>query len=219
VRKMIEEHHGRILYYARRLIWRAEAAEDIPQRSIDARAIVDEVARQACLRPEEKPEELSYRLWFYALARQDLERRRKEFRDQTEMTVPLAAVVDFPEAADEALSNTTEPLAPASGEFADIIADSHALPPDVAASEADLLDHLHQVTKEWPRRESSIFELHFVEGFEPEEVAMIEGVKTSEIEKLIPQVQARLRGALTEALESKVSERKRDGRGRLEGLR
>jgi ribosomal subunit interface protein len=212
VREMIEEHHGRLLYHVRRLLWRAEMADEIPKWSVDPLAVVDEVARQACMRADEKPEDLSYRLWFYRLARQDFERRRREFREQQEKTVPLDMAFAIPEEADplqvREAGRPLERIEPSTGELADVLADGHTLPPDLAASEHDLIDHLHAVTKSWPRRESSVFELHFVEGFEPEEVAMIEGVKTSEIKELIPQIQARLRAALIEELDSKVGKRK-----------
>jgi ribosomal subunit interface protein len=213
VRKMIEAHHGRLTYYVGRLIWRAKLAGMIPPGSVDAAAVVDEVAREDCLQAEEKPKELSYRLWFYSLARQDYERRLEELRDQQRNTISLESTVAFPEETNRVdgqdtelpLSAAQEHWSPAPGQLADALPDVRNLPPDLAASEHDLIDHLQKVSHHWPPRERSIFELYFIEGFEPDEVAMMEGVKTAEITKLIPLVQARLRSALMEELESKVA--------------
>jgi ribosomal subunit interface protein len=215
VRKMIDEHHGRLLYHVRRLIWRGEMAGDIPKGAVDPLAIVDEVARQACLRPEDKPDELSYRLWFYSLARHEFERRRREFVDQAKLTLPLSAATDSGDGqqddgddVQQQFASAAEGLMTQGRELGDVIPDLHTLPPDLAASEHDLIDHLHHVTKRWSPRESTIFELHFVEGFEPDEVAMIMGASLSEVKEWIPQVQERLRSALVEELDSKVRVRR-----------
>jgi len=49
----------------------------------------------------------------------------------------------------------------------------------------------------WPKPEREVFELYFVEGFEPDEVAMILGQPVSRVRELIESLQKRLR---TEAL-------------------
>jgi len=50
--------------------------------------------------------------------------------------------------------------------------DLHAVPADQIAVEKDLLEPLQNTLRTWPRAERDIFELYFIEGFEPDEIAM-----------------------------------------------
>jgi hypothetical protein len=53
-----------------------------------------------------------------------------------------------------------------------LLPDLHAVPADQIAVEKDLLEPLQTAVQNWPRAERDIFELYFIEGFEPDEIAM-----------------------------------------------
>jgi ribosomal subunit interface protein len=215
VRPMTEEHYGQLLFYVRRELDRAQMERSIPADAIDAEAVADEVARQAISGAERKPDDRSYRLWLYALARRELERRFRDIRDSAVSNVSLEAAPELPNTAsraegnavDERVSILGERLDWAEIEDSDFVADAHVVPPDAAAAESDLIDHLQKATQDWPREERSVFELHFLEGFEPDEVAMLEDIKTPQAQILIQQVQTRLRAVITEAMQAKASSR------------
>ena len=206
VREIVGQHYNRLLYHIRLQIWRVETEGAIPKHAIDAEAVADEVVRQAISRAQTKPTEQSYRLWLYSLARQELERRFHSLREQALTSVPLdAANGESPGEADAA-----DELVPVEGpmeadQVGDDLPDAHTVPPDLAAAEDDLVDYLQTVAQGWPSEERSVFELHFLEGFEPEEVAMLENTKTPEVKKRITEVQGRLRQLLTEAVQAKAS--------------
>lgn len=204
IRALLGEHHKRLLRYVRRQLWHDVTAGELPPNAIDPRAVVDEVARQALADPRKKPAGLNYVLWFYALARQELARRRKALKTLAQEVVPLETPRILPD--DEALAegyDAEQPLdiierqiEPPVAETRDLVADPRTAPPDEVAMRQDLLAEARRVVATWPAREREVFELHFVEGFEPEEVALIIGSTTAQVEGMIRDVQQRLRDAL-----------------------
>jgi DNA-directed RNA polymerase specialized sigma24 family protein len=48
----------------------------------------------------------------------------------------------------------------------------------------------------WPKPEREAFELHFVEGFEPDEIAMVLGLTTKQANELLDNIRSRLRETL-----------------------
>lgn len=215
VRGVVKEQYEQLLYYIRRQLWRAETEGAIPRHALDAEAVADEVARQAISRPQSKPADRTYRLWLYSLARRELERRFREYRDQARTSFSLDASPERPNLASrdegysegEPISLFERPRDRSEEEAKDTIPDAHILPPDLAASDHDLIEHLQHAAGAWPQEERTIFELHFLEGFEPEEVAMLEKLRTPQVSRLIEQVQARLREVLTEAVQARVAQR------------
>jgi DNA-directed RNA polymerase specialized sigma24 family protein len=57
----------------------------------------------------------------------------------------------------------------------------------------DLLEHLQEAIQSWPRLDREVFELHFVKGFEPHQVAMIIGRPLQNVNEKISSLQKRLR--------------------------
>jgi ribosomal subunit interface protein len=206
VRGMAEQHYTHLLYHVRSQIWRAETEGAIPQHAIDAEAVADEVVRQACSRPESKPVGQTYRLWLFSLARRELEMRFRDLQERALRSVPL----DDPDAllqsrsgesddGGEALAEGDRTLNGEDFQTEDIVPDGHNLSPDDAAAESDLVEYLRRSAQQWPRQEGDIFQLYFLEGFELDEVAMLEQLTIPEVRKLIGQVQSRLRQVLAEA--------------------
>ena len=48
----------------------------------------------------------------------------------------------------------------------------------------------------WPKPEREAFELHFVEGFEPDEIGMVLGLSTKQASELLDNIRGRLRETL-----------------------
>lgn len=206
LRDLLEQHHRRLLRYARRHLWHEVTAGDLPRGAIDASAVVDEVARRALAAPEKKPDKLGWLLWLYVLARQEIARRRKEWKTQAEETVPLEAPRIVKEDAEVASGYDPEQpldiieteLEPPISETKELLPDTRTEPPDEVVARQDLLAQMRKVANSWPKPEREAFELYFVEGFEPDEVAMVIGQPVNQVRELIAQLQRRLR---TEVLE------------------
>ena len=201
VSALLQAEYSRLLSYVRRQLRRDELAGDIPRSAIDARGVVDEVARQALAAPERKPADASYGLWLYRLARRELSAGVNDLRRQSRETVPLEEQRVLPEEAERAegyepeqpLDIIEEKLEPPVVETKELLPDPHTLPPDEELAQRDWIEFLQRMSAEWPKVERDVFALHFLEGFDAGEVAMIEGLKPRDAERLIGQLQLRLR--------------------------
>jgi len=204
---LLREHHGRLAAYVRRQLWRDEIAGEIPKGAIDVLAVVDEVAQRVLASPEAKPTGTSYLLWLFTLARRELRARVKRLHQQQSQTVSLEESSILPEEADRAegyepeqpLNILEEKLEPPVVETRDLLPDSSAVPPDEQAAQHDLIDYLQKVSTQWPKVERDVFALHFLEGFDADEIAMIEGLTPGEIRPLIKAIQDRLRELTADA--------------------
>jgi len=205
IRALLAEHHDRLLRFVRRQLWHDITAGDLPAGAIDPRAVVDEVARRALRQPGKKPAGISWVLWLFLLARQELNRRRKEIQKRQKETVSLEVETEVPEQLlaegydpDQPLDLIEREIEPPVATTADLVPDPSTVPPDQWVARRELLGELRRLVNRWPRLEREAFELHFVEGFEPDEVAMILGLTASQGRALIQQIQDKIRDALLE---------------------
>ncbi len=165
VAQWLEREQAALLRHVRRLLRQHELTGELPPGALDARAVVDETARQALAAPWEKPDDRTYRVWLYELARRELQRRLRAWREDARETAPVEPTIETA--------------------------------PDAAAARKDWLEHLQHAAQNWPAEERAVFELYFVEGFEPDEVAMLLKRSRKEVEMLIGAVQTRLRWEMT----------------------
>ena len=201
---LLEQNYARLLRYVRRHLWHEVRLDRVPSGAIDARSVVDEVAREALAAPEKKPAELGFLLWFYMLARQELARRCKAVRTQAQETVPLEEPRVLPEDAEAAagyepeqpLDIVEQVLEPPIVETKDLLADPRTAPPDEVVAQKDLLEQVQNTANDWPKPEREAFELYFVEGFEPDEIAMVLGLSTKQSEELLAGIRGRVRDTL-----------------------
>jgi len=204
IREMIEQNHSQLLRYVRRQYWHEATLGEIPPGAIDARAVVDEVARQVLTAPEKKPAELGFLLWFYMLARQELARRCKALKAQAREMVALEEPLILPEDAEAAagyepeqpLDIIEQTLEPPVVEAKNLIPDPHTAPPDEVVAQKDLLEQMQRTANSWLKPEREAFELYFVEGFEPEEIGMVLGVSTKHANELLVSIRRRMRETL-----------------------
>ncbi|MGA3179837.1 MAG: sigma-70 family RNA polymerase sigma factor [Verrucomicrobiota bacterium] len=204
IRGLIEQNHSHLLRYVRRHFWHEVALGAIPPGAIDARAVVDEAARQALAAPGKKPAGLGFLLWFYVLARQELTRRCKTLRAQAREMASLEEPRILPEDAEAAAGYEPEQpldiieqiLEPPVVEAKDLIPDPRTAPPDEVVAQRELLEQLQNTAKSWPKPEREVFELYFVEGFEPEEIGMVLGVSAHRANELLASIRGRVRETL-----------------------
>jgi ribosomal subunit interface protein len=206
IRALLGEHYPRLLRFVRRQLWHDTAAGEIPADAIDPRAVVDEVARRALTETRRKPAGLSYVLWFFVLARQELARRRAALKSRVTGTESLETPRLLPEDAalaegydaEQPLDIIERRLEPPVAETRELVPDARTVPPDQAVARQELLAEMRRAASQWPRAEREAFELYFVEGFEPDEVAQVLGVSRARAEELIRTVQQRLRDQVVE---------------------
>jgi len=193
----------------RRHLWHEVVTGELPSGAVDARAVLDEVAGRALAEPHKKPAEMGYLLWLYVLARQEIARRCKEFKTWAKEMISLEApkiIRDDAEAAagydpEQPLDIIENELEPPLAETKDLLPDTRVESPDKIASRHDLLAQMRKTANTWAKPEREMFELYFVEGFEPEEIAMIMGQSSNSVNELIVLLQKRLR---TEVLDQAV---------------
>ena len=98
--------------------------------------------------------------------------------------------------AEQPLNIIEQELQPPVVRAQDLFPDPHAVPPDRTLAQKDLLEHLQHDMRNWPRPEREMFELYFVEGLEPEEVAMVTAQPLKKARESIASVQRKLREAV-----------------------
>ena len=206
VRDLLKQHGQRLLRYVRRNLWHVMTTSELPAGAIDARAVVDEVARRALTAPEEKPAHLSCLIWLYMLAWQEIARRRRGLRRQAQETLSLETPQILSHDAEAVAGYDPEQpldiiemeLEPPVAETKDLLPDMRVEPPDVIVGRQELLAQIRRTANCWSNPEREVFELYFVEGFEPEEVAMVVGQQVSQVRELITHIQRRLRAEVLE---------------------
>jgi ribosomal subunit interface protein len=164
VAKLLEKEYVPLLHHVQQLIRDRVLLGELPPGAVEARAVVDETARQALAAPADKPDDRSYRVWLYDLARHELQHRLAAWREESREKLPVEPTIE-----------TT---------------------PDAEVARKDWLEYLQHAAKKWPADERAVFELYFLEGFEPDEVAMLLKRSPREVETLIGAVQTRLRWEL-----------------------
>jgi len=61
------------------------------------------------------------------------------------------------------------------------------------AARKDIVAQLEQDMRNWPRPEREVFELYYVEGLDPEEIAMVTSQSLKTVRQNLESIQRRLR--------------------------
>jgi ribosomal subunit interface protein len=197
VRKFLRHHYHRLLHHARR-----DIRHDELTGALDPRDIVDEVVRQAEANDNRKPESVSWRVWLFHLLHEELRRQRRIFKQGQAHEIPTekrAPVVELkPEALQPLEQMVEKVIEPQVIRIEDIVPDPEAIPPNQFVEQKELLEELQDAIQTWPRPEREVFDLYFVQGFEPEEISQITGQPLKKVKDTIATVQSRLRDQLLE---------------------
>ena len=138
------------------------------------------------------------------LARRELARRCKALQEQARETVSLEEPHVLPEDAEVAAGYEPEQpldiieqlLEPPVAETKDLVPDPRTAPPDEVVAQKELLEQVQNTANSWPKPEREAFELYFVEGFEPDEIAMVLGLSAKKAEELLAGIRDRVRDTL-----------------------
>lgn len=221
VAEALRFHYPRLIEHVRRRLERDEAGREIPEGAIDAASVVDEVARHALDNPGGLPPGHGYRVWFYRLALLDLRRRYQFFRKAARESVSLQDAAwskDDAESvqgfdSEQPLKIIAEQSEPFIAGGRAVLADTHALSPEEELEHKDFIEYLQRVATGWPQAERDVFELHFLEGFTADEVAMIEGLSVGQTDAIIGAVHGRIRDLMMTAAVSTSTGGRRVGAG------
>lgn len=199
LRNFVFRHYHRLLLHATRRVAELVDEANLLTGSIDPQEVLDEVVRICLEHPERKPSALTYELWLFQLIREELDREfqdlAKTFRERAEFPVG-----DF-QNGEELTERAAGALAFESDESLDEehFADPTSLPPDLLLEESDLVAEIMRRVRYWHKQDREIFTLHFLEGFDAEETAMLVKMEVAQVEQAIRKLQLRLRHILREA--------------------
>jgi ribosomal subunit interface protein len=184
VRELFQQHYKEFLRHARRHILQDELAGDLPKDAVNARDVLNEVARRAEAKAGQGPKRGSWLTWFYRLIHQELKRQRRLWKQNPGGYVP----VDKREPSRED-TRVTAGWAPTD----DASRDRDEVSPVEIVARKDVVAQLEQDMRNWPRPEREVFELYYVEGFEPEEIAMVTRQPLKTVRENLESIQQRLR--------------------------
>ncbi|HXG20718.1 MAG TPA: sigma-70 family RNA polymerase sigma factor [Methylomirabilota bacterium] len=211
VSTFLQQQYGRLLHHVQRHVRHDELSGELPQGAIDPRSVVDEVALHVLAAPQQKPEMMGWLVWIYHLIHEELRRRRRRIRRQAaeEVRGEDSSVVANNAAAlagdfEQPLTFVQAALEPPEAEPAELEPEAATDSPEQTVTAKELLEHLQQAIQTWPQQEREVFELYFVEGFEPDDIAMITGKPPQKIRAVITTLQDRLRQELFDASTARI---------------
>ena len=179
VRELFEQHYKEFLRHVRRHILQGELAGELPRDAVKARDVLKEVARRVEAKADKGPKRGSWLAWFYRLIHQELKRQRRLLKQKRNVSV----------ADSETSTGATAGPAPT----VEVAADRDEVPPVEIAARKDVVAQLEQDMRNWPRPEREVFELYYVEGLEPEEIAMVTKKPLRTVRENLESIQRRLR--------------------------
>lgn len=200
--QMIEDNYEQLLNYVKRQVEYLEARGEIPIRSIDAEAALDEAIKNVLSNINSKPDEIGYLPWLYQHINDEIQRRTKLIKRQGAKTVPVEELEEvFGEQSTispliESMLN--EPENEEQVAMSKPSLRSAILPPDEELAEKEFIDTLIETSRQWEKIDRDVFELHFIEGFEADDCAMILQLTPEEVKKTIQKVHERIREKIIE---------------------
>jgi ribosomal subunit interface protein len=206
VADLLAAHDQHLLAHARRGVRMAELSGELPAGAVDAGDILDEAARICLGHPGDKPDALTHEQWFYQLIREELVRQCREFAEEQQFRTEPAgerqlSLEDEAEGydAENPLDLITQEIEPEENLPEERIADPAVVLPYVAIAGKELVEWLQQEVKRWSANEQEVFELHYLVGFEADDIAKVRDERKEETEALIATIQVRLRDFLRHA--------------------
>lgn len=182
VREFFQQHYKEFLRHVRRHILQDELAGDLPKDAVKPGDVLNEVARRAEAKADNGPKRGSWLTWFYRLIHQELKRQRRLWKQKKRREVGETKT-----SLEDTKGNASQ--APAD----DVIRDRDEVPPVEIAARKDVVAQLEQAMRNWPRPEREVFELYYIEGFDPEEIAMITHQSLKMVRENLESIQRRWR--------------------------
>jgi ribosomal subunit interface protein len=186
VREFFQQHDKEFLRHVRRHILQDELAGDLPKDAVNPRDVLNEVARRAEAKADKGPKRGSWLTWFYRLIRQELKRQRRRWKQKKGGGSSVSKTKTSPDG-----KKATTSRAPA--------ANVAEVPPEQIAARKDVVAQLEQDMRNWPRPEREVFELYYVEGLDPEEIAMVTRQPLATVRENLESIQRRWRDEMVAA--------------------
>jgi RNA polymerase sigma factor (sigma-70 family) len=201
MRALVEKHYRELLRHARRHIRQEELAGEIPRNSLDPRDVVDEVVRRSMAKSADRPQRMNAVVWLYQLMHEELKRQRRLLKGKKAGEISSDEIKTLTEDADKVsgydalrpLDIIQEKLDPPAVKTEGLIRDPAAVPPDEVVAAKDAVARLEEDMRHWRRPEREVYELYFIEGLEPEEIAMVTRQPLKQVRETLSSVQDRLR--------------------------
>jgi RNA polymerase sigma factor (sigma-70 family) len=147
-----------------------------------------------------KPKRMNGRVWLFHLLHNQLRRQLRRLKQEHTQTIPTEKRIILPELEPKTLQPLEQMvekvIEPQILRAEDVIPDPEAVPPDQFVADKELLQQLQEVIQKWPEREREVFELYFVQGFEPGEIAQITGQPLNKVKRTVARVQSLVRAEL-----------------------
>lgn len=199
VRDFLQKNYNRLLYHVKRHIQEYEATGELPKGAVDPKDIVDEVARQAEEKANERPPTVNWLVWLFHLMHQELRRQRDYYRRKEAGEIPTEKPVTVPELSEKKLHPLEQivqkKMEPQVIRVEDVEPGSE-MPPDEFAAQKERLEEMLPDLPRWPWIEREVCELYFVEGFEPAEIAKAMDQPVEKIQKIVDALRERVREQL-----------------------
>ncbi len=200
LRRALEQHYGRLLEFVRRQVQHYEQDGVLPRRALDVRDLVNRTAEAALRHPGLRPEHATLDAWLLGLAFHETRRAARRFLRDRRRSLPLELETRTARASGAAPAEEDHPLAELLWErislpeetASDVLPDVSMPTPGERLEARNLLDTVREQIRRWPREQRMLFEMHFLDGFDPADVAMVVGRDASVVETALGRLQARL---------------------------
>jgi len=191
IENMINDNLDKIQNYVRRELFHKSLSESVPPGVIQPEALVDEIFLMVSSQERNKPESISFEQWTYQIARDLIDKRFSEL-DRDSPHVEEMASVEY-QREDEILDfyQPDESL-----RLEDLLIDEHTQNPEELMQIEEAEAEIHKAIAKLPKGMRESFVLSVMEGFAPDEVAMITGKQTVEITRDVDRARKELRQRL-----------------------
>jgi RNA polymerase sigma factor (sigma-70 family) len=205
--EVLKQDYTRLLGFVSRQLNEYVLSDSVPKGTIDPHDIVDRVAECVLRHPKLKPDSMDYRTWCSSLAFKETRNAIRSYAEEASMSVPVD--LDSPPESEQEGEDDLEPeefalnllqsyLEPDETTLADIIPDPHVESPETEVVRTDMLAALRTMSRQWPKADREVFQLHFLEGLSVDDVARTFACDRSAIEATVSRLRARLRTLLAD---------------------
>ena len=195
--ELFHQHRSRLGYELKQMIRRDEDAGVIPRDGIDAENIMDEVERIALRGPNSRPAEQTYKVWFFSLAQNELQRRCEKLRrkvremnSSAEFSPENESASYQPSAAHEIRRRKFEP--PPTVPLSEVLGEEKAMALEGAGAEQEFWEELNRTADGWPDQRRAVFDLHFLGGFGPVEISALNRMPRERVEDIVSDLHIRV---------------------------
>jgi ribosomal subunit interface protein len=201
LRAALETHYPRLLDFAGRHLERLQREAGLPEGALDARDLVDHAAETALRHPGMKSPAMTLDAWLVGLVYHAVRRAARACLREQGRTVPLD--LELPRGGRGDAGETGAGDRPLAEELWQEVsrpralelerqADPRAVSPEHTLEVRNLLETLRGRVAHWPAAWRDLFELHFLEGFDAVEIAMVFGWPVARVEESIRALRDRL---------------------------